>query len=580
MSNTKIKSYHSWNLAPLFKNQKELDAFITKAKKDVTEFEKKYATKLQNLTDSEFLEALKQYELLTERIDRIATYAFLTFVQDTSRGAFYGKYEMIVNEIYKHLLFFELEFCALDSIKQKSFIKGAKNYSFYLQNLVVSKPHQLELNVEKALVATSAVGVSAFNRLFDEHLASLKIGKNKESEEQILAKLYSQNRKIRKSAQKEFSTSLQDSSALLGYILNMVRKDLSIQTNLRNYPNKETFRHISNQTTQKSVDKMLEIVNKNFSIVHQYYALKSKILGFKLKDYDRYAPIFESKTSMDYTDALNLVIETYSAFSKTFGDITKKAIKEGWVSSHPTPNKRGGAFSHSAVPSVHPYVLLNWTGNRRDAFTIAHEFGHMIHQELSKKVGCLNQNTPLTTAETASVFGEMLLFDHLKNKLDKKELLGIYAGKLEDVFSTLFRQVVMTNFERTIHFSEDELKIEDFDRIWLEENKKMFGNSLKLTKNYARWWSYIPHFIHSPFYCYAYSYGQLLVLALFGLYKSGKCKDFIKLYTDFLSAGGSKSPKDLIKTFGFDIENDGFWEVGITEVKKMLKEFKALIKSN
>lgn len=580
MSNTKIKSYHSWNLAPLFKNQKELDAFITKAKKDVTEFEKKYATKLQNLTDSEFLEALKQYELLTERIDRIATYAFLTFVQDTSRGAFYGKYEMIVNEIYKHLLFFELEFCALDSIKQKSFIKGAKNYSFYLQNLVVSKPHQLELNVEKALVATSAVGVSAFNRLFDEHLASLKIGKNKESEEQILAKLYSQNRKIRKSAQKEFSTSLQDSSALLGYILNMVRKDLSIQTNLRNYPNKETFRHISNQTTQKSVDKMLEIVNKNFSIVHQYYALKSKILGFKLKDYDRYAPIFESKTSMDYTDALNLVIETYSAFSKTFGDITKKAIKEGWVSSHPTPNKRGGAFSHSAVPSVHPYVLLNWTGNRRDAFTIAHEFGHMIHQELSKKVGCLNQNTPLTTAETASVFGEMLLFDHLKNKLDKKELLGIYAGKLEDVFSTLFRQVVMTNFERTIHFSEDELKIEDFDRIWLEENKKMFGNSLKLTKNYARWWSYIPHFIHSPFYCYAYSYGQLLVLALFGLYKSGKCKDFIKLYTDFLSAGGSKSPKDLIKTFGFDIENDGFWKIGITEVKKMLKEFKALIKSS
>ncbi len=580
MSNTKIKSYHSWNLAPLFKNQKELDAFITKAKKDVTEFEKKYATKLQNLTDSEFLEALKQYELLTERIDRIATYAFLTFVQDTSRGAFYGKYEMIVNEIYKHLLFFELEFCALDSIKQKSFIKGAKNYSFYLQNLVVSKPHQLELNVEKALMATSAVGVSAFNRLFDEHLASLKIGKNKESEEQILAKLYSQNRKIRKSAQKEFSTSLQDSSALLGYILNMVRKDLSIQTNLRNYPNKETFRHISNQTTQKSVDKMLEIVNKNFSIVHQYYALKSKILGFKLKDYDRYAPIFESKTSMDYTDALNLVIETYSAFSKTFGDITKKAIKEGWVSSHPTPNKRGGAFSHSAVPSVHPYVLLNWTGNRRDAFTIAHEFGHMIHQELSKKVGCLNQNTPLTTAETASVFGEMLLFDHLKNKLDKKELLGIYAGKLEDVFSTLFRQVVMTNFERTIHFSEDELKIEDFDRIWLEENKKMFGNSLKLTKNYARWWSYIPHFIHSPFYCYAYSYGQLLVLALFGLYKSGECKDFIKLYTDFLSAGGSKSPKDLIKTFGFDIENDGFWKIGITEVKKMLKEFKALIKSS
>ena len=260
---------------------------------------------------------------------------------------------------------------------------------------------------------------------------------------------------------------------------------------------------------------------------------------------------------------------------KNFAKITRRAIKEGWVSSHPTPNKRGGAFSHGATPKAHPFVLLNWTGNRRDAFTIAHEFGHMIHQELSKNVGTLNHDTPLTTAETASVFGEMLFFDYLKKELKNKnanmELLQIYAGKLEDIFSTLFRQVVMTNFERAIHSKDGELKAEDFDKIWQEQNAKMFGKSLSLSQNYARWWSYIPHFIHSPFYCYAYSYGQLLVLALFGLYKSGKCKNFIDIYTRFLSAGGSKSPSELVGDFGFDIESSAFWDIGIKEVQNQTK---------
>lgn len=569
---------HKWNLTPLFASKQALDTFLKETQKQVLAFEKKYSSSLAKLMPDEFLDSIMQYESLIERISRIMTYAFLVFAEDTTKGDFYGKYEMLSNEIYEHLLFFELEFCNLPAKIQKSFIKASKKYSFYLQNLLAQKVYQLELNVEKALMATSAVGVNAFSRLFDEHLASLKIGKHKQSEEEVLALLYSNDRKVRKKAQKDFSKSLQDSSALLSYILNMVRKDLSIQKRLRNYPNKEIFRHIANQTTQKSVDTMIKIVNKNFHIVHQYYAIKSQVLGFKLKDYDRYAPIYQSNTTLQYNQALELVIQTYSAFSKPFGEIAKKAIKEGWVSSHPTPNKRGGAFSHGCVPSAHPYVLLNWTGNRRDAFTIAHEFGHMIHQELSKSVGCLNHDTPLTTAETASVFGEMLLFDYLKQNLNTQELLSIYSSKLEDIFSTLFRQIVMTNFERAIHNQEHELKIQDFDRIWREENQKMFGESLALTKRYDRWWSYIPHFIHSPFYCYAYSYGQLLVLALFGLYKSGKCKNFVKLYTNFLSAGGSKSPRDLIKTFGFDIEDERFWQIGIKEVQKMLQEFQELQK--
>lgn len=569
---------HEWNLNSLYKTQNDAKKSLAKLESNIINFETNYKNKLAKLNNDEFLDALKTYENLNQELNKILTYAFLIFAQDTSKGAIYGEFELAASKLQENLTFFELEFCDLSNKRQKELISLDSSYSFFLQNLLESKPYLLPLAAEQALLAFSPTGANAFSRLFDEHLASLKIGKNKKSEEEILAMLYTQNRKERKIAQNEFSQTLKKSAHLLTFIINIIRKDLSINTRIRKYPNAETFRHISNQTTQKSVDSMIAIVNKNFNIVHDYYKIKGEILGIKLKDYDRYAPIFSKSSSISYEDALDSVIKTYEKFSPKFSDIIKKALKEGWVSSHPTPNKRGGAFSHGATPDSHPFVLLNWTGNRRDAFTIAHEFGHMIHQELSKKVGFLNHDTPLTTAETASVFGEMLLFDYLKSTLPNSELVGIYAGKLEDIFATLFRQIVMTNFERQIHSKQGELSTKELNKIWLEENKKMFGKSVKLSKNYALWWSYIPHFIHSPFYCYAYSYGQLLVLALFGLYKSGKSKNFVETYTEFLSSGGSLSPRDLIKKFGFDIDDKEFWEIGINEVKKMLEEFKDLKK--
>ncbi|PAF51963.1 M3 family oligoendopeptidase [Helicobacter sp. 13S00477-4] len=570
---------HHWDLSALFKDTKTLQSHLEKLKKASIAFEKIFSDILENTPNSDFEKIITEYENLIEGISKAMTYIFLIFASDTSKGDFYAKYELMINEIEKHIVFFEIQFCQLDSKKQTSIIAKTKKYAYYLKNLIAKKTHQLSLPEEKVLLATSPVGVHAFSRLFDEHLASLKIPYKKQilSEEEILALLHQGDRKTRKRAQKSFSQALESSSFLLAYILNMVRKDLHIQTKLRNYQKKESFRHIDNQISQKSVDSMINIVNENFSLVHRYYKIKSNILGYKLKDYDRYAPISTQNQNITYEESIESVLKTFKDFSPKFYEIASKAIKEGWIDSHPKANKRGGAFSHGAVPSVHPYVLLNFTGNRRDAFTIAHEFGHMIHQELSKNKGCLNMDTPLTTAETASVFAEMLLFDNLKKDLCASELRAIYAAKLEDIFSTLFRQIVMTNFERRIHQEPDELKIEDFDKIWQEENEKMFANSLKLTKNYRRWWSYIPHFIHSPFYCYAYSYGQLLVLALFGLYKNGKNKDFVKIYTEFLSKGGSESPKDLIAKFGFDIEDDAFWKIGMEEVEKMLKEFEGLI---
>lgn len=573
------KNIDEWNLNALFKNIKEVDTFATKLSKKAQSFEKKYNGRIAQISDINSV--VKEYEEICEGIARIATFVFLLFAKDTKNGAIYAKYELVINEIQKYIIFFEVEFAQLDSKLAKKFIAQTSQYSYFLSKIFATKNHTLSKEQEKIILALSPVGANAFSRLFDEFMSKLSFKLDSETltEEEILSKLHSKDRITRKKAQKELTRKLKKSTLILSYILNIIKKDTAITAKLRNYPKAESFRHIDNQISQKSVDSMIKIVESNFAIPQEYYAIKSCILGIKkLKDYDRYAPLNVSeKSEIPYSEAKKIVIESYSDFSPKFGKIVANAFKDGWVDSAPCNSKRGGAFSHGATPKAHPYILLNYTNSRRDIFTIAHEFGHAIHQELSKNVGYLNMDTPLTTAETASVFGEMLLFDKMKQNLKGDELLSLYAGKLEDIFSTLFRQVVMTNFELKIHAQSDELSVESLNDIWLNENAKMFGSSLKLTKNYAFWWSYIPHFIHSPFYCYAYSYGQLLSLALFGLYKQN-AKNFIDKYTAFLSAGGSQSPKDLVAIFGFDIESEAFWEIGIKEIKKLLGEFKALAK--
>ncbi|WP_104718211.1 M3 family oligoendopeptidase [Helicobacter trogontum] len=578
-----------FNLDTLFKDEKELENFAKELDIKLQEFNDAYAGKLSMLQAEDFSKALQVYDSLSEGLGAIMTYVFLKFAVDSKTyGALYADYELKCNAMYAKVMFFELEFADLDSAKMNEFITQNDKYSFFLQNIEATKKYKLSLKEEQILLNVAPVGVDAFSRLFDESFANMRfkgvVDDEKIGEEEILGFLHVDDRKLRKLAQKNFTKGLRKNSHLLTYILNMVRKDVAITQKLRGYEKPESFRHINNQTTQASVDSMIDCVNANMQLVHGYYRVKAQFLGHKLKDYDRYAPLGLTKngkkTKVEFQDALYDTLESFYNFSPRFYEIAKEAVFNGWIDSHPKPTKRGGAFSHGSVPSAHPYVMLNFTGNRRDAFTIAHELGHAIHQELSKIQGTLNHDTPLTTAETASVFAEMLLFDSMKKTLKGKELLEIYAGKIEDIFSTLFRQIVMTNFERAIHEKEGELKSEDFDKIWLDENKKMFGNSVYLTKKYAKWWSYIPHFIHSPFYCYAYSYGQLLVLALFGLYKKSEDKEkFIQTYIDFLSAGGSKSPKDLILTFGFDVNESAFWEIGMNEVKNLLKEFEDLLNS-
>ncbi|EAH8682419.1 oligoendopeptidase F [Campylobacter jejuni] len=567
-----------WDLSALFHDKESLQNFTQDQIQQSLNFKKNYENKLYTLNANEFLQALKDYENLNQALGKIMTYAYLLFAKNTQNGSFYAQYEEECKKIEENLLFFELEFCELAPEKSREFATFCKDYDFYLSNLLQNKRYNLSKNEERIMLYLSNTGANAFSRLFDESMSALKIpfeGK-KLSEEEILSKMYDEDRKIRKKAAKKFSKVLQKNSRLLSFIINMIKTERKNISLLRGYENAEISRHISNQISQKSVDSLIASAQKHFNLVSQFYKRKKQILGYdELKDYDRYAPIGK-EASFDFKTSKNIVLEAFQAFSPQFYNIAKNAFDQGWIDVYPQENKQGGAFSHSATSDAHPFVLLNYTNKRRDLFTLAHELGHTIHQKLSYNVSYLNQNTPLTTAETASVFAEMLVFDFIKDKLKKEELLSLYANKIEDIFATFYRQINFTCFERRLHAQENELSTEEINKIWMEESRKMFQDSVKLTKNYASWWSYIPHFIHSPFYCYAYAYAQLLVLALYGLYKSKKCENFKELYIKMLSLGGSVSPKELVGMFGFDIEDENFWEIGIKEIQKLINEFMEL----
>lgn len=566
----------NWNLKEFFSSENEFNEFIKKIKNEAIIFNKTYKDNLEKLDNSEFINALQTLEKINENISKALTYRYLAFAKDTTKGKELTSSELICNEISQNLLFFEIEFNNLEKTKKDKFINTSPKYKYHLELLSKEKVHQLSLLEEKVLLKTSPVGSSAFARLFDETMANLDFDfeDKKIKIETLLSYLSDEDRNKRKNAALSLSKTLDANSHLLTYIYNMIKTDLNIQKELRNYKFSESSMHLYNQIEKESVDNLIKVVEKRFDLSIDYYAKKREILGFEeLYDYDRYAPI-NSDEEITFEESKKIVLKTFNEFSPKFGEIAKKAFDENWIDVYPDKNKTSGAFSHSAVSSVHPFVMLNFTNKKRDLFILAHELGHAIHQYLAYKVGYFNSSTPLTTAETASVFCEMLVFDYIYQKSDDK--ISLLASKLEDIFATLYRQINFTTFERRVHSFEGELRKDELDKIWLEESAKMFGKSLKLNEYYKSWWSYIPHFIHTPFYCYSYSYAQLLVLALFGLYKSKKCKNFVEIYTEFLTLGGSKSPKEMVEMFNLDINSQEFWQIGLNEVEKLVKKFKEL----
>nr|WP_315009858.1 M3 family oligoendopeptidase [uncultured Campylobacter sp.] len=603
----------NWNLGELFANEAEFSGAIDSASAQARNFELKFKDKLHALSAEEFLDALELYEGISEQIGKIMSFAHLSFARDTSLGAQQAKTEQACNDISQSLLFFELEFNELDAEKQDEFIAGGGRFGYYLSLLKRRKAHQLSLSQESVLLKTSPVSGEAFSRLFDESMArmSFDFRGRKLGEEEILSLLHSSDREVRKDAAASLSAVLEQNSHLLGYIYNMIKTDLKIRCELRGYDKAEAVMHEENQINIASVDALIAETERSFALVGKFYAKKREILGYDvLYDYDRYAPLGGDESEFSFEQAKQIVLAAFEKFSPKFKQIALIAFERNWIDAMPAQNKQSGAFSHSGSRDTHPFVLLNFTRKRRDVFTLAHELGHAIHQYLSYGVGYFNSFTPLTTAETASVFCEMLVFDYMRENFsnlnsssnlksaaasdgaadpcelaasdtdmpsqtasDKTALRAMLAAKIEDIFATLYRQIGFTTFERRVHASADELSTGQIDELWMEESRKMFAGELILQDHYKSWWSYIPHFIHSPFYCYSYAYAQLLVLALYGLYKSGRLENFVQIYTEFLSSGGSDEPQKLVAKFGFDINKSEFWRIGIEQVAALVDEF-------
>ncbi len=580
-----------WDLGDLYSGLKDprIERDGKSLLKRAEKFERTYRGKINSktITPKKLLNAVKELESISERIGKLLSYAYLVFAADTSKpehGAFLQSVQESSTELRKHLIFFELEWVKLNQKKVNELLKSPalSEYKHFLLRERRYKPHRLSEPEEKIMDEKANTGGRAFRRLFDELLNNItfkvKIGTKTVSlsETETLALLYDPVREKRKAAAKGLTDGLKENSHVLTYIFNTLVYDHATTDRLRAFTHPMDSRHLDNEIKQETVVSLITSCEKNYDMVQSYYKLKKKLLGIKkFYDYDRYAPIFPDTKIIQYKTARKIIIDSFDEFSPRMAEIADRFFEKNWIDAETRNGKRGGAFSHGTTPSAHPYVFINYTGRMRDVMTLAHELGHGVHQYLSRKQGYFESDTPLTTAETASVFAEMLVFHKLmENEKDRRTKLALICGKLEDIFATVFRQVVLTKFEEKLHLlrrQEGELTTQRINALWTGANKPMYGSSVELTEDYSNWWMYIPHFIHSPFYCYAYSFGELLVLALYNKYQNEGDK-FVPRYIGLLSSGGSESPPNLLSRVGVDIDDPGFWQGGLDLLRDMVSE--------
>jgi oligoendopeptidase F len=526
-------------------------------------------------------------ETLSELMDRPLIYASLVHAaksDDPHHGAILSRTREARTAINQHLIFFDLEWVQLDETPARRLIRdpALEKYRHYLEHKRAWRPHFLTEPEEKILDEKAVTGRAAFIRLFDETVASIQFPFEADGRidnlplQQVNAKLYDPDRNIRKSAAQALTTGLKNNARLLTYVFNTVVLDHKSDYELKNFPNPMAPRHLDNEISDAIVEALMTATEQYHSSVERYYRLKARLLHLDvLYDYDRYALLFADMPICDWPTARRIVTQSYEAFSPEAAAVVRQFFEKSWIDGELRPGKRGGAFSSSAVPSVHPYILMNYTDKLRDVMTLAHELGHGLHQCLSRSVGYLQCHTPLTTAEMASVFGEMLAFQGLmKAYTDPRIQLGLLCSKIEDSFATVFRQVVLTRFEQSLHRARrerGELTTEQINDLWLTANRPMHKDSVKLTNDYGWWWLYIGHFIHVPFYCYAYAFGELLVLALFQKYKEEGSR-FVPRYLQLLAAGGSDRPDALLSKLDVDVTDPVFWKLGLNLLDDMVTQ--------
>jgi len=579
----------TWDLSDLYDapDSPRIEADLAAAEAEARAFAQAHAGRLAELTGGALAAALSTYEAIDERLGRIMSYAQLLFSADSTdaqAGRFYQSMMERCTDISAHILFFRLELNKLDDavLEQKLADPALARWRPFLRDLRVWRAHQLSDELERFVHERDVTGRAAWSRLFDETVAGMKItiGDESLSVSDALNRLSDRDRAVREAAGRAIGEAFGERIKLFGLITNTLAKDKEILDGWRKFARPATERNLSNVVEDEVVDALVTAVTGDFPrLSHRYYALKARWLGLeKLQHWDRNAPLpADTDSQVSWPQAQARVLDAYSAFDPEMGAVGKRFFDNGWIDAALRPGKAGGAFAHPTVPSVHPYILMNYHGRTRDVMTLAHELGHGVHQVLAGAQGHLMSGTPLTLAETASVFGEMLTFRALlDSETDPARRRIMLAGKVEDMLNTVVRQIAFYRFETLVHDErrKGELLPERIGEIWLQVQSESLGPVFEFTPEYSVFWSYVPHFIHSPFYVYAYAFGDCLVNALYAVYQSGH-PGFAAKYLDMLRAGGTKVHKDLLAPFGLDASDPAFWRRGLDVISGFIDELEA-----
>jgi oligoendopeptidase F len=584
-----------WNLADLYSamDAPELKRDLEKAAADSIAFEStwkgKLAAEAAKAAKTGLGQCLREYEALDELIGRIVSYAALLYAGNTTdpqRAKLYGDIQEKMTDASAHLLFFALELNLVDDAAIGAALDANPAFGHYrpwVLDLRMDKPYQLEDRIEQLFHEKSITGRSAWNRLFDETMADLRFDVDGEqlALEPALNRLQDADPDTRRQAAEALAATFKKNIRVFTLITNTLSKDKEISDRWRGFEDIADSRHLANRVERNVVDALASAVREAYPrLSHRYYAMKAKWLGMEtLNHWDRNAPLPETpQTTIGWEEARDTVLSAYQRFSPDMAEIARNFFDRNWIDAPVRPGKAPGAFAHPTVPSAHPYVLLNYMGKPRDVMTLAHELGHGVHQVLAGGQGALMAATPLTLAETASVFGEMLTFRSLLDRTtDRRERKAMLAQKAEDMINTVVRQIAFYEFERKVHGERKngELTADRLGQFWLEVQAESLGPAIKLREGYEVFWSYVPHFIHSPFYVYAYAFGDCLVNSLYAVYQNAE-RGFQAKYFDMLKAGGTKHHSELLKPFGLDASDPAFWQIGLGVIGDLIDELEAL----
>jgi oligoendopeptidase F len=575
----------AWDLSDLYAgpDSPALQADFAKAEQAAKAFSAAHQGKLANMSGGVLAAVIAEYEHIEEILGRLMSYAQLLFSGDSTNadiGRFYQTVSERVTSISSHMLFFALELNRLDeaALEQKLADSALARWRPWLRDLRVFRPHQLSDELEKLLHEKEVTGRSAWSRLFDETVAGMRIPLDGEqlTVSATLNMLSDRDRSKREAAGRAIGEAFGENIRLFSLVTNTLAKDKEIIDTWRHYPRPGSYRNRSNMVEDEVVDALVTAVRADYPrLAHRYYLMKAKWLGLpKLMHWDRNAPLPDDDDGLiAWNEARERVLTAYGAFSPDLADVGRRFFDRPWIDATLKPGKAGGAFAHPTVPSAHPYLLLNYHGRTRDVMTLAHELGHGVHQVLAGQQGYLMSGTPLTLAETASVFGEMLTFRALLDAADPKRRRIMLAAKVEDMLNTVVRQVAFYYFERLLHDERrtGELVPDRIGELWMQVQTESLGPAFEFTPEYNVFWAYVPHFIHSPFYVYAYAFGDCLVNALYSVFQSGH-PGFQAKYLDMLRAGGTKRHKELLAPFGLDASDPAFWKKGLDVIAGFIDE--------